>query len=286
MRWVVGLGLKGDSMGAVKLAGWLTEHGVDHVYGVHVLRRTELFGLAERALDDLARRTRTTALFEVLCVVQHADVANALVETCAEHAADMLLLGRRARSSDATPVRLGRVTRRLLRTLPGPVAIVPPDFDPPNAGTGPVLAATDLSDDSVAACVRARALAERLHRALVLVHVVPDPHDWGLSILSEAHELELANELLVDAEARLGAWCHRHDLSGLQAELRKGDVVEQLMRVGTELRTPITVVGSRRLGLLARVFSASVGSALSASAPWPVVVVPPALADATGVTTP
>jgi nucleotide-binding universal stress UspA family protein len=274
VQWIVALGLDGHANGAARFASWVTDRATDHVHGVHVLRRSEHFALAERALAELAASTGTSELFDDLRVVDHADVLDALVEACAEHAADMLVLGRRPRRT-AMPVRLGRVARRVLRTLPGPVAVVPGEFEPARAGTGPVLVATDLGGDSAAACRCATRLARRIERSVVPVHVVADPHDWGIGVLTEAQVDAFADELRTAAEAGARAWCRDHRLGEAGVELRMGDVVDQLGRVAQERDAALVVLGSRRLGLVARLFSSSVGSALAATAPCPVVVVPP-----------
>jgi nucleotide-binding universal stress UspA family protein len=274
VQWVVALGLDGNALGAVRFAVWMAR-AEDRLHGIHVLRRTEYFGLAERALDELAASTQTTEAFEDLHVVDHRDVTGALVDSCDAHGADFMVVGRRARRNEATPVRLGRVTRRLLRTLPGPIVVVPPDFEPERAGSGPVVVATDLSDDCVPACRRAATLAKRLERSLVLAHVVPDPRDWGIGILTAAQVDAFADELRTMAATRARAWCERHDLGSAHVELRMGEVVEQLTRLTQEVAAPLVVLGSRRLGLLARLFTSSLGSALAASLPSPVVVVPP-----------
>ena len=275
MRCLVGLALDGHAVGAVRFAAWLASPGEDRIYGLHVLRRSEHHALAERALDDLAGQTGTATTFETLHVVDHADVGGALIEACDEHAVDLLVLGRRAARGSPAVMRLGRVARRMLRMLPGPVAIVPPDFSPERAPQGPVIAATDLSADSIAACRLAAALAKRLDRPLALAHVVADPSDWGLPVLSREHVEEIGRSLRVDAAAELESWRSNHAQSATILEPIAGDVVEALLRAGEHNETPIMVLGSRRLGRLARAFTTSVGSAIAAGARWPVVVVPP-----------
>jgi nucleotide-binding universal stress UspA family protein len=280
MRCLVGLALDGHALGAVRFATWLAARGEDRLYGIHVLRRSEHWALAERALDDLAERTATTERFEVLRVVDHTDVAGALIEACDEYAADLMVLGRRAARGDPAVVRLGRVARRMLRMLPGPIAIVPPDFSSNGIPDGPVIAATDLTDDSVAPCRLAETLARRLDRSLVLAHVVPDASAWGLPLLSEGEADEITRTLCSDATKDLATWREQHGLSAQSLEPNPGDVVDALLRLGTEHRASLMVLGSRRLGPIARTFTTSVGSALAAGASWPVVVAPPALTKA------
>lgn len=275
MHWIIAISLDGHAMGAVRFTRWLTNRAEDHVEGLHVLRRSEHFGLAERALSDLLASSAANGTFAPH-VIDHADVASALAEACDTASADLLVLGRTAQRHERAPVRLGRVTRRMLRTLPAPLAIVPADFEPAKAGTGPVIVATDLTDDSASACRHAAMLAKRLRREVVPLHVVPDPGDWGIAVLSAAQVEAFADELRTGATARARAWCARHELGAANVELRMGDVVEQTLRVANERDAPVVVLGSRRLGLIARLFTSSVGAATAATAPCPIVVVPPA----------
>lgn len=274
MRLLVGLGLQGPCLGALRFASWLADHGEDKLHGVHVLHRSELFGLAQRALADLVQRAASTTRFGALDVVEHDDVASGLTEACDAHGADALIIGRKP-ADDTTFVRLGHVARNVLQMLPGPVAVVPAEFSADHAGTGPVIAATDLGDDSVEACRYAYDLAKRLGRALLLVHVASAPRSWGLLTLSPERLTELEREIQAEATARMDAWCRHHALDGIPTDVRTGEVADALLRIGMQRQPPLMVLGSRRLGLLARMFTASVGAELAATVPWPTLVVPP-----------
>ncbi|NJK31386.1 MAG: universal stress protein, partial [Deltaproteobacteria bacterium] len=77
-----------------------------------------------------------------------------LLERAAMLELDALLVGRRARRDEDPIVRLGEVTRRVVRKLPAPVIVVPPDFGDDARdllGSGPIILATDLSDHCIAA---------------------------------------------------------------------------------------------------------------------------------------
>ena len=84
-------------------------------------------------------------------------------------AASGLVIGRAAERGSRAVVRLGRVARRVLRRLPCPVVVVPPDLSA--VADGPILLATDLDVASASAVTFARDLAARHGRELKVVHV-------------------------------------------------------------------------------------------------------------------
>ncbi len=272
--WVVGLDLDRRSRGALVLADWLARAG-DRVIGVHVL---------EAWARPHLRKDPISAVREMLTVMtgelglgplaRVSAVEAARAEDGLAHAvepASGLVIGRAARSDSEQYIRLGVVARQLLRRLPAPVIVVPPDLVV--VGPGPVLLATDLGPASEAAVDFARTLAAKHGRALELVHVGEPRHNDLIDELEpawlaarDAYHRELADEL--------ADWAATHDLAAAPRHVVYGDPASRIAAVASERQAALVVVGSRRLGLAARAFLSSTASALAGMATGPVAVVP------------
>jgi len=294
MKWIVGIDLRPQSDGPVRFAAWLREHvqseGDDYA-GVHVLEREQLEHMGQMVdRQEAARQTQTTmtrvvadaGAAEVLPdpkLVVDEDAEEGLSHACKDaHDADqdpVLVVGRRAKRGEDKLVRLGRVARRLLRTLPAPIVVTPPDLDPSTLGDGPIIAATDTRDDSRAACAWAAELGEKLGRSVLLAHVVPMPEHWGASYLPRDSVARVTEELQASGELALEKWAKEQGLQGHAGVVVQGGVLARLLALAEEVRSPMIVVGSHKLSAVVRFFVASVGSELAAMAKVPVAVVSP-----------
>jgi nucleotide-binding universal stress UspA family protein len=291
-RWIVGLDLRPTGQGALRFAHWLgaaTRQGAPTFVGVHVLEEPtlqaalryhhldELVGSAREQAEMLVRNAGASDVVTELHVVQGVHAEQSLEAACVAHHAEGLIVGRQAPREGHHLLRLGKVARRLLRSLAEPVIVVPPDWDPA-AGTagGPVVCATNLDDNGAAAARFAAEVAARLGRGFVLVHAVAVPEDYGAHYIPAATREKIAAEAQAEGERALAAWIAELDLPGATAVVRQGHVTEQVLRVATESQAAMIVTGSRRLSTLERVLLTSVGSELAATSPCPVAVVPPA----------
>jgi nucleotide-binding universal stress UspA family protein len=274
--WIVGLDFDERCLGALVFADWLTRAG-DAAVGVHVLEswtrphlRADLASLARDRAEHAARALGLTPLARV-DTLEAVRAEDGLARVCAERAASGLVIGRAARSDQTPFVRLGVVARQLLRRLPAPVIVAPPDRT--TVGGGPILLATDLGESSEAAVVFAQALAERQGRPLELVHVGEPRHNDLIDELEpawiaarEAYHAEVAGQLHRWAGARGLPEVPRHSLFG--------DPAARIAAVAAARDAALVVVGSRGLGLAARAFLSSTASALAGLASCPVAVVP------------
>lgn len=283
MKWIVGTDLGERSIGALRVAAWLQHHarGDGSLVGVHALdqrvrtmlteqRAQQIIEATEEALRaQVAQLGIADSFTELRTVLAHTP-EEALAEAASTVGIDGVVVGRIARSDGATPWRLGSVARRLLRRLPAPVMVVPPDLA--ELGSGPVLLATDLHDDSAAAGQLALRLSRELGRELLVAHVdlalVASTSAIGYGV---AMPLELKPRTIDDVERWIGA----QRLGSASATLLEGDVVERLLHCARRARAPLLVCGSRKLGLGERIFSSSVASELAARAETAVVAVPP-----------
>jgi nucleotide-binding universal stress UspA family protein len=116
---------------------------------------------------------------EVVLDVRIGDAPQVIVETAAEHAADLIVLGTHGMGGFRKWL-LGSTTQRVLSHANTPVLGVPPGSGEPgvslpnNAMTPNVrvLAATDLRESSVAAVAWASQLAEESQLPLLVAHIV------------------------------------------------------------------------------------------------------------------
>lgn len=186
LRWVVGVDLHGRSGGAVAFARWLVARTGDPVVGTHVFGEALLDGadpsvdVAQlgKLFDAALAPLRGDASFSDLGLHPARTVIEGLAQVADEKQADALVVGRIKRSDREALSRLGRVARRLLRALPRPVVVVPPDLEADRIGDGPIVLATDCTDGSVGAARFATRLGEHLRLPIHVVHVVPLPSDY------------------------------------------------------------------------------------------------------------
>ena len=137
MDWLVGMDLSDKGQGALGYARWLEEAlpESERFVGVHVLEEAELRQLlryhhlaeleqkaadaAERVVEELGA-TQVLAERRVIC---GRSAEQALIDLGHQGDVRALVIGRQARRGEKRVVRLGRVARRLLRTLPSPVVV-------------------------------------------------------------------------------------------------------------------------------------------------------------------
>lgn len=281
-RWMVGVDARDLSRGAVAFARWLAGSEHHAVYGVHVVEWVpDLFGpyeqtrpevvhrLAEQTLEPLAKDPRFLELGAVLA----SSAEDGLLEAIRAKQAHALVIGRRAPRDGRGLVRLGRVARRLVRTLPTPVVVVPPDLDDAEVGMGPVMVATDLTESCSEAVRWAAALATEMRRGLVLLHAIHAP-DRGPYVPAAAWDHALAT--VRNVEGAFEAWARHHGVGEAQRVTVEGPPIQVLPQAARERDACVLVTGSRQLGGVERWFMSSLGTELAASAGLPVAIVPPA----------
>jgi len=288
MRWILGIDLNGRSVGALHMAAWLRAHvraePAPEFVAVHVLDERLRLVLVPEITNGLAPAIAT----QMDRVAVQAEVASPLAEVrvqwghspedelaqiATSAAATGLLIGRIAGTDARSLQRLGRVARRLLRRLPVPVLVAPPDLAFAAIGRGPIVLATDLGPSSVRAGRMAAELAAALGRELLITHVddtlflattaAPD------GILPLASFPRRAPEEIVE-------WARANDLPSARVQLVEGERVTRTLDVAQQVDAPLIVCGSRLLGIGERMFASSMASELSRFADRAVLTVPPA----------
>lgn len=279
-----------DHLGSVRFAATLTQNRPsDRVIGLHVLPDQELINpLITHEEADVMRKRVATDVTEILAreglaedtarteLLEDDEVERGLSEGAIKLALDGLIVGRRAKRDEDPIVRLGQVTRRILRRLPVPIMVVPPDYGSSGdlgLGKGPVILGTDLSDNCAAAARFAQDLATRLDRKLVLAHGTQAFH-WGVSYIPAATMERLQEQALAGATAKMQSWASAQGITDAEHQVFVGDPVKHLLRLAYSEHAAVLVTGSRMLGPIERVFLASISSEVAAAAPCPVAVVP------------
>ncbi len=137
-----------------------------------------------------------------------------------------------------------------------------------------IVCAIEESETARQAAVVARDLAERLRLRLLLVHVVPggaasDGQTSEETAQRRERERKRGEGLLLDVvvEEHLGRDAERR--------VAFGDPAESVAEIALAEAAEFIVVGSRGRGPLKSALLGSVSAALAASAPCPVIVVPP-----------
>lgn len=282
--WLVGLDLVPENTGPLRLASWLTDGDAPApLVGCHVVE-AGLFRFAGEDLEAIVDAARDRVdehliaagaleRFRVREAVTAASVEEGLQDAILRHAAGALILGRWSRRSSRSLVRLGRIARRLLRALPVPVIVTPPDLLRTDLGDGPIILATETGEHSIAAARFAAAIAGAHGRPLVVAHVgVPLEHAAIYRLGPGWDAFQETRRTEIDAET--AAWVDAHVPAGAEVVIREGDLVGELLSLAEARRSPMIVVGSRRLTLAERIFGSSTASTLAAHAPMPVAVIP------------
>ena len=292
MKFIVGLDLSERSQGALRFASWMRRHAVEkdpHRFeGLHVLEHVdgslavkfsihsalEMTKFAENTVHEALREAGVLEDFDATAVVRGDAADDVLAMRCGDGKADALIVGRAAPADALVGPRLGRVARRLLRSLPVPVVVVPPTLQARDVPGGPVLVATDLQPHSVTAVHFGERLAETLGRPLRLVHVAPEFRDLGPRYVPAPFDPGVKAAYEEAVAQRATAWRVESDLPELAIEVEFGNAAERVIATAERLGSPVIVSGSRRLSLTERIFQVSTGSRLAAIAPCPVAVVP------------
>ncbi len=289
-QWIVGVDLRKRSDGAVRFATWLQAHMRERppeLRGVHVLEtsqlkalrkfgsRAEIIGRLEAEARLVAKNAGAADALASLDVVENRRADDGLASACQQHGADVLIVGRKCGTEESGFVRLGSVARRLLRSLPAPTIVVPPDLETAAFGPGPVILAAVPGDSSVGALNFARSLAARLGRELVVTHVVRVPLDYAQLYWSDAELAKVREEHTSNAFRRLKEWLVEHGAEDARIELRAGLEHDALAEACSKHKAALLVTGTRRLKGFERMVLLSVSSDIAAHAQLPVAVVPP-----------
>ncbi len=291
MEWLVGMDLSDRGQGALAYTSWLKQamkagEAEDRFLGVHVLEEAVSQPLLRHHdLEQVEKSTEQAASaivegigdgfsFDEQRVVHGRSAEATLGDLSAAPEVRGLILGRQAKRGERRIVRLGRVARRLLRSLPAPIVVVPPDLRRPNVGKGPVLLAVDTDAEGEASLAFAQKIAADLGRPLAVAHVISLAEYLVVDPMLSGMSGDLMRQLHDKHEHRLGVWMQLNGLHDVPSHVVEGPVVDGLAQIAAEQESPLIVCGSRGLGLGLRLFTSSVASDLAGACEVPVAVVP------------
>ncbi|EDM77184.1 hypothetical protein PPSIR1_26583 [Plesiocystis pacifica SIR-1] len=283
--WLLGLDLREGAAGPLEFACWLTEalEGVP-LHALHIVEADQLGMLA-----SVNRREEAAALAKAsaekalagrsaeLEIVEGGRPEAVLAERAAGQTG--MVIGRLAPRGRDAILRLGAVARRLLRRLPCPTIVTPPDLTRDTIGEGPIVLATDGHADSSGAARFATSLARALNRDLLVALVVPVPYGWSTSYVTPESMGQLRADLRAQGQRTLERWASEHGIAQSRGVVLEGLVVDQLRHLAKTEDALMIVTGSRRMGPMERMFVTSVGSELAAAATCPTAVVTPDYGD-------
>jgi len=290
MKWIIGVDLRETATGALQFSQWLARlagrsaghtfvpvHVLEESYLLQILRYAHEEEVETRALTDARAqllRAELASVAEPVKVVRGLVADEALVRELDASRADALVIGRQAPSHERHFVRLGRVARRLVRQLPCPIIVAPPDLRADQIGTGPILLATDLEETCASAARFAQRIARAAHRPIVVAHVIPHEIESARYVPTTTVE-QFYSQVGLDRQRDLERWKATHGLADAAAVVAHGDVVARLTAIAETEATPLIVCGSRGLGALERVFVTSIATDLSCWAGCAIAIVPP-----------
>jgi len=145
-----------------------------------------------------------------------------------------------------------------------------------------VLCASDFSEHSVSVLAHAGAIARRYRSQLYVAHVIPTDvyRSVPAEVLGEALKQTrgyvqdaMRNQLAMDFLQRVPH----------EAVIREGTVASELLKLADELKAALLVIGTRAHHGLERLLEGSVAEEVFRQAPCPVLIVPPAAGEQSGI---
>lgn len=226
--------------------------------------------VAEHLLAEVAQRIRVTSPgVPVDAVVTFAGAATALLQEATTSA--LVVVGSRG-LGEFRDVALGSVSAHVATHAPGPVVVVPPDWQPGQA-TGGIVVGVDGSRCSLHAIEYAFEEAEAKQVPLTAVMAWHDPVSTGpddpLPALYDVQALEEESAALL-AESIAGEREMHPDVS-VREELFHGNAHQALLTAGRSAE--LLVVGSRGRGAFRGLLLGSTSRALVHHPPCPLAVV-------------
>jgi nucleotide-binding universal stress UspA family protein len=280
MKYVVGIDLIDSRGGVPRFAAWFRRAGgCRRLLGVHVVPHDQpatkvVVSRALTALESLVEREGLATEFDELCVVPGNNVAETLHAVCVEHSTAGLIVGRRSGVNEPGWVRRGSTTRYLLRSLPAPIIVVPPDLDLDSLGSGPLLVTATAAEDASMAAIRvASQLSRRLQRNFEVVRVAPQGTARDVYLPVE-RALKNQEEVRRKTELGLSQWLGRRGIDA-PARVLSGPTIETLLARIAESQVPLAVCGRNRATFVQRYLGGSTATELAALSNVPVAVVAP-----------
>jgi nucleotide-binding universal stress UspA family protein len=283
MKWLVNVDSRSEEEGGHSFARWLAqtttaqghESIVEAVHDIRIDEHGEFCVLA-RAIDSFAEATgevgSSNATHETLAV---EEVFQALENEASKQEATGLIIPREAARDGFHLVRLGPLARRIHSASQVPFVIVPPDLKTQEIGDGPIIAATDLGFESLAACEMAAKIAAATGRTLTVVYVA----QVGEFLLGGGHEQwgqprVLPEDNQTHPYQRLKKWVQDNQIPADALDLLVGHSGEALVEYAGLEFSPLVVAGRRRTAPLEKILRRSTSAYLCGHSACATLVVP------------
>lgn len=204
-------------------------------------------------LEIFARSAAPAASRAPQLHVAVGSAAKVVCDVAMRENADLVVVGMRGISA-IEHVVFGSTTETILRGATIPVFAVPDAWKPPHPesddlrGLGPVVAAIEPTDESLAAAGAAARLAQLLHTRIEAIHVVP-----SLRVLNrwQTHANAIVQERERAARAELEGALHRLGTAApYELRIESGNVAQWVAEAVSPAggRHPVLVLGRRREG--------------------------------------
>jgi nucleotide-binding universal stress UspA family protein len=145
-----------------------------------------------------------------------------------------------------------------------------------------ILCATDFSAHSESVLAHAAAIARRYRSKLYVAHIIPT--DVYRSVPAEAmgEALKQTRGYVQDAMRNQLALDFLQHVTN-ESVIREGSVASELLKLADELKAALLVIGTRAHHGLERLLEGSVAEEVFRQAPCPVLIVPPAAGEQSGI---
>ncbi len=245
-----------------------------HLDDEHLAEIHRLMGTSEQATRRVLESDRASPSDVPLTthLVRGLAPAEAIVETCVEIGADLVVVGTHGRRG-LRKLLLGSVAEEVVRACPVPVLTVGP-----GAGDAPpephrILAPHDFSEHSTAALEQAAAWARGLGASVTLLHVVEPvvyPELYAVDIFPE----ELQERLVSRSRAALESAANElfEDVP-TEIDVQKGRAGDAITAAARPDRFDLVVMGTRGLNALEHLLLGSVAEVVFRRSRVPVLTV-------------
>jgi nucleotide-binding universal stress UspA family protein len=201
-----------------------------------------------------------------------------ILSLAAESATDLVVLGTHGRSGFER-LMLGSVTEKVVRKASCPVLTVPRRAEgaPEHAPFGRILCGVDFSEASRRAVDYGLSLAQEAKARVTLLHVVEWLPDESFSKYPQFDVDHFRRTLLTDARVKLEQlvpedarnWCEP------DTKLVCGKPYQEILRVASEERSDLIVLGVHGRGAIDRMLFGSTTQAIVRQAACPVLTIRP-----------
>jgi nucleotide-binding universal stress UspA family protein len=236
-----------------------------------LLQHARVAATVTEELIERARRLTGRRAEELTAVVEQGAAYAEIVRSAEELGADLVVVGGAGERGWRTLV-LGRVATQVVRAAHTSVLVARP-----RPSGGPVVAATDFSEQARRALAQAAEEARRFRRRLLLVHSL----EWfppatvaaaAVPLPAPIFEPELRESLRKRTRRQLEDELAKAGTSG-EAVVAEGPAAAGIVDLATKARADLVVLGTLGRTGLRRVLLGSVAEEVARDAPCPVLVV-------------